>query len=215
MNADKGNGVHSFLVTSALAVTTTAMATETDEERVASGAHAAGWALRWRKHLGAPLHAIARPFHRAIWVLSAALVGALGLFGGTAYAYLSASGSGSGTATAGTLQPVAITATAAPTGTLLPGGSADLALKITNPNPFTVTLTGLSAGVGVVAVTGTAGCTAANATVSVTAKTGLAIPLAPGVNTVHIVTGAAMGTHSASACQHATFSIPVKLTVRQ
>lgn len=191
------------------------MATEQDQQRAASAAHASGWALRWRKHLSAPLHAIARPFRRAIWVLSAALVGALGLFGGTAYAYFSASGSGSGTATAGTLQPVTITATATSTGTLLPGGTADLALNITNPNPFPVTLTGLSAGIGVVAVTGTAACTAANATVSVASKTGLAIPLAPGVNTVHVATGAAMGTHSASACQHATFSIPVKLTVKQ
>lgn len=190
------------------------MTAEQTQERGASGAHAAGWALRWRKHLRTPLHVIARPFRRAIWLLSAALVGTLGLFGGTAYAYFSGSGSGSGTATVGSLRPVTATG-ASPTSTLLPGGAADLALEVTNANPFPVTLTAISEGAGTVQVTGTSGCTAANATVSVVAKTGLAITLTPGPNTVHIPTGASMGTTSASACQHATFLLPVKLTVRK
>lgn len=189
--------------------------------RRARGAHASGWALR-RRH-AAPAHVVAtgsagqvaRPFRTAIRILTAALIVALGLFVGTAYASLVSSGSGSGDAQTGAVQAVTIQASATPTSTLLPGGRADLALTVVNPNAFPVVITALSAGNGPVTVTGTVGCTATDATVSVTPKNALQTALAPGSNTVNITTGAAMGTGSASACQHATFYLPVDLTVQQ
>ena len=158
-----------------------------------------------------------RPFRIAIRALTAALIAALGLFGGTAYAYMSSSGSGSGSghATIATLKSVIITASATPTNTLLPGGKADLALTVTNPNGFPVTVTALTAGSESITVTGAVGCTATDATVGVTPKIGLAMTLTPGSNAVNVTTGATMGTSSASACQHATFHIPVTLTVRK
>ena len=184
-----------------------------------SGTHASGWALRHTR-VRTPAHAVApehvtRPFRSAIRVLTAALVAALGLFVGTAYASFTSSGSGSGNATTGNLQSVAIEASATPTSTLLPGGKADLALTVANPNGFPVTITAVSAGTGPVTVTGAVGCSATDADVSVTAKAGLSTTLTPGTNTVDIATGAAMGTGSASACQHATFHIPVTLTVQK
>lgn len=192
------------------------MAAEEDQQRGTGGAHAAGWALRWRKHLRAPLHAIARPFHRAIWVLSAALVATLSLFGGTAYAYFSGAGSGSGAARVGTLEPITVTATAMASSTLLPGRKADLALHVYNPNGFSVTITAVAPDTGVTGITGGTGCTAANAAVSVVATTGLSFVLGAAVTTtVHVPTGVAMATDSYTGCQGATFHLPVTLTVKK
>lgn len=187
--------------------------------RRARGTHASGWSLR-RTQVGTPAHAVVaeevtRPFRRAIRLLTAALIAALCLLGGTAYASLASTGSGPGNATTATLKSVTIEASATPTSTLLPGGKADLALTVTNPNTFPVTITALSAGIGPVTVIGAVGCTATVATVSVTPKVGLSATLAPGSNAVDVTTGAVMGTSSASACQHATFHIPVDVTVRK
>jgi hypothetical protein len=54
-----------------------------------------------------------------------------------AFGYFTASGSGSGTASVDEADPVSFEATA-PTASLYPGTSADVAVKITNPNPFRV-----------------------------------------------------------------------------
>ena len=200
-------------------VLSTKPAPEHPRGRRRSGAHASGWALRHTR-VSTPAHAVVpehakRPFGMAIRVLTAALVAALGLFVGTAYASFTSSGSGSGDATTGTLQSVTIEASATPTSTLLPGGKADLALTVANPNSFPVTMTAVSPGSGPVTVTGAVGCSATDADVSVTAKVGLRTTLTPGTSTVDIATGAVMGAGSASACQHATFHIPITLTVQK
>lgn len=187
----------------------------TTTDRSSAGTHAS---RKWHRRVATILRVVLAPVPRArriaLWVLGAALIGALGVFGGTAYAYYTASGSGTAQGAVTSVKSVIVT-TATPASTLLPGGTADLALSVTNPNPFPVTLTGLSASIGTVTVTGTAACTSADATVAVVAQTGLDVLLTPGPNTVDIATAATMGPSSASACQHASFAIPVKLTVKQ
>ena len=77
-----------------------------------------------------------RLFSRAS--LLAVFLGLIGLcLGGVANAYWAAAGSGQGSATSTTAAPAVVSA-AAPTTALYPGGHADLALTISNPNPFSV-----------------------------------------------------------------------------
>lgn len=193
-----------------------------------AGAHASGWALRWRKRAGVPVHAAlavrsTRPFRIAIWILTSALIGSLGLFGGTAYAYFSASGSGTGHATVASLDPVVVEqATAAP-GDLYPGEKAPLSLRITNPNDVALTLVGVSeAGTGttVTVTPATPSCTGSTGLVGVTSTvaTGLSSYTikahAKGPTTLVVATGATMGTASPNACQTKSFHIKVTVTVR-
>jgi hypothetical protein len=159
---------------------------------------------------------------------------ALGLFAGTAYAYFGVTASGSGDASVGHLQPVVIEhATGTVTGLLFPGGTGTLALKVTNPNPFAVTVVGVAQD-GPVTVTtssgGGTGCTSDTGTwpalvpgtsgVSVastaTVASGLRLSVAAGpskTTTLTVVNGATMRSNSNTTCQGATFHIPVVVTV--
>jgi hypothetical protein len=135
-----------------------------------------------------------------------------------AAAYFTSSGQGIGSATAGTQQAVTVAATGTPTTKLIPNnGTADLALVVTNPNSYPVTITGVSQGVGAIGATGGIGtCTTTGVTIPT--QTGLAVSVTA-VNgasqTVHIANGAKMDTTSDSGCQNAKFTIPVSLTVKQ
>lgn len=154
------------------------------------------------------------PFRIAARVLLAALVATFALFAGTAYAYEAGSGAGSGNAAVETVHAIAITS-GVPTTTLVPGGRADLALVVTNPNPFALTVTSVAGRGGPVMVAGGTGCDGTDATVRVSTETGLDLVLAHGQNTLTIATGAVMGPNSPTGCQHATFDIPVELTAQQ
>ena len=146
--------------------------------------------------------------------LVVALTLVLGAFAGTAYAYFSATGSGTGKARVGAITAVTVLpATGSPSTSLFPGQSATLRLTLNNPNPVTLIVTGISQD-GAVGVTGTAACTQANAGVSVPTEISLGITLAPGTHSFTIPTGAQMATASASACQGASFHIPVTVTVK-
>ena len=151
---------------------------------------------------------------RLVPVLLASLTLALGAFAGTAYAYFSATGSGTGRAKVGAITAVTVLpATGSPTTSLFPGQPATLRLTLRNPNPVTLIVTGISQH-GTVGITGTAACTEANAGVSVPTEISLGITLAPGTHSFTIPTGAQMATASASACQGASFHIPVTVTVK-
>lgn len=134
---------------------------------------------------------------------------------GGAQAYFRSSGSGTGTATAGTLQPVVLAALTSetPTSTLVPGGSADLLLKVNNPNSSSVTLVGIAPKAGGSVTPSLPGCTTSG--VSLATLGTLSIPLTPGANTVHISNGATMSTASVSGCQGSTFAIDVTITVHK
>ena len=139
---------------------------------------------------------------------------------GSAYAYWATTGVGSGSATNGTMQTVTVDALI-PGDTLqtslVPGGSADVVLRATNPNSHAVTVYGIAANGAVTADAAHSGCTTTGVTF-----TPPAAPLAPTVtiqaNTSILLTlegAASMSAASLSACQGAQFNVPVTLEVRK
>jgi hypothetical protein len=133
-----------------------------------------------------------------------------------AHAYFRSSGSGSGAAATGTLQAatlVALGTSDTPTSTLVPGGSADLILKVNNPSSSSMTLVGIAPKAGGTVTPSLPGCTTSG--VSLATIGTLSITLTPGSNTVRISNGATMSTASVSGCQGATFAIDVTITVHQ
>ena len=156
-------------------------------------------------------------------VMIAAVTLALGVFGGTAYAYFFATGSGTGQVSVGKLIPVTVEqATVGPGSLLFPGGKAGLSLKLKNPNNRTLTLVGVTEEVGTTAtVTSThSGCPGTTVSVPTTVASGLsgytlkASTVTTGVTTLAIPTGAQMSTSSPSDCQGASFHITVTVSVR-
>ena len=142
-------------------------------------------------------------------VLLAVPVIAASLGAGTAYAYFTSSGSGTGSVSTGSMQPVTVAASAGTPGTpLVPGGSGDVTLSVTNPNDFDVTLAGVTSTGTVTADGGHSGCTTTG--VSFVPPTGLSktIP-ADGTTQVDLPAAATMSAASSSGCQGATFSIKV------
>ena len=139
---------------------------------------------------------------------------------GTAYAYWASTGTGTGAATAGTMQTVTVDALVAGDSngtTLVPGGTADVILRASNPNAFAVTLYSVAASGAATADAAHAGCLTTG--VSFTAP---AAPLAPAVTIpakssmlVTLPGAASMSTQSQSACQGATFKIPVTVEARR
>lgn len=134
-----------------------------------------------------------------------------------AYAYVATIGSGTGTASTGTMQTVTVTALVggdAPTSKLYPGGpAADVILRVNNPNSFTVQITGVAANGTITADSGHAGCTTTG--VTFTAPSNPSITVSSGSSLVHLSAAASMSTASVSACQGATFSIPVAVTAKR
>lgn len=188
-----------------------------------TGGHRAPRARRLRPLRVGPL--------RLAPVLVAAVTLAVGVLGGTAYAYFSATASGTGSVGVGRLQGVSVEpATATVTSSLFPGKTGTLVLELTNPNAFAVTVVGVAQH-GPVTVTTTTGggpgCTSDTGTwpsitkgtsgVSVTPglTSGLDLRLAgASVTTVTVVGGATMATSSNTTCQGASFHIPVIVAVR-
>jgi predicted phage tail protein len=138
---------------------------------------------------------------------------------GTAYGYFTASASahGTGQASTGTMATVTIAATAGTPGTpLLPGGTGDVTLKITNPNSFSVSLVSVT-GSGTVTADGLhPGCTTTGVTFNAPSPSGPTLPIsiaASSTQQIDIPGAASMSAASVSACQGATFSIPVTIGV--
>lgn len=155
-------------------------------------------------------------------VKAAFLAGALTLALGTAaaYAYWTTSGSASGSAAAGDMQTVTVDALVpgdGPASTLIPGGTADVVLRVTNPNPYPVQVYSVTGNGPVTSDTAHPSCTTTGITF-----TGSPGPLSPTVsiaaNSTALVTlpgAAGMDATSQSACQGSTFHLPVTLAVRK
>lgn len=155
-------------------------------------------------------------------VKAAFLTGALtlALGAGTAYAYWATGGSGSGSAAGGDMQTVTVDALVpgdTPASTLVPGGTADVVLRVTNPNPYSVQVYSVTGNGTVTADTAHPACTTTGVTFA-----GSPGPLSPAVsiaaNSSALVTlpgAAGMNATSQSACQGATFHLPVTLAVRK
>jgi hypothetical protein len=137
----------------------------------------------------------------------------LGLGVGSAFGYFTSSGAGHGSASTATLLP-ALGAHGVPTTRLVPGGTADVAVQVTNPNLFAVTVVSATAAVGVVTVdAGHPTCTPAS--VDFTDPVGLSLVIPAGTTEALSFPGAAsMSISAPNACQGASFSIPLTLTVR-
>jgi hypothetical protein len=158
---------------------------------------------------------------RRVWAKRAAALAAanaLVLMGGAAYAFWSVSGSGSGAASGGTSTPLTIVA--GTPGSLVPGGTANVTLTITNNNKANVSLSALSfttAGVaGYTDATYTTvkgACSAANsATGWATAGkslTPIVIAANGGSYTLTLTGAATMGVASDDACQGAFFKLDI------
>lgn len=144
----------------------------------------------------------------------------LGLGAGSAYAYWTSTGAGSGSAAAGTMLTVTVDATVPvgnPASVLIPGGTADVVLQVTNPNPYPVQVYSVTPNGPATADASHPGC----ATTGVTFA-GTGAPMAPPVsiaaNTTELLTlsgAAAMDQTSQSQCQGATFHLPVTMVVRK
>jgi hypothetical protein len=145
-------------------------------------------------------------------VITALLVS---LGAGASYAYFTSSGAGTGSASTGTMQTATLAATTdSPNTPLLPGGAADVTLKVTNPNSFAVTLVSVTGTGTITADGGHTGCTTTG--VAFTDQAGLTISIpASGTTSVHLAGAAAMSAASSSGCQGATFTIPVTIAVHK
>lgn len=144
-----------------------------------------------------------------------ALAGVLALLlGGVAVAYWRGPGTGGASATTGT--SLALTLSPGSTTTaLLPGGSADVALTVSNPNTFAAKISALQLatgqGSGGYAVDGGhSGCGLSVLTYTAS-STGWTVPARSGATngslSIDLPAALAMSSSAASACQGATFSI--------
>jgi hypothetical protein len=131
--------------------------------------------------------------------------------GATFGSWAVSSDAGNGYAKAVTAQNLTLSdASALTVADLYPGGTGTVKIKVTNPNAFAVTVTGVS-GAGTIISDKGAGCDASTG-VTFTNQTGLSLPVAGGATTVLTLSGAAaMSTTSATSCQGGVFTIPVTL----
>ena len=139
---------------------------------------------------------------------------------GAAYAYWASTGAGTGAATNGTMATVTVEALVAgdsPQGTLVPGGTADVAVRAQNPNNFPVKVYAIRGNGAATADANHPGCTTTGVTF-----VDPAAPLAPTVTIpanssvlIALPAAASMSTASSSGCQGATFSLPVTLEARK
>jgi hypothetical protein len=151
-----------------------------------------------------------------------AVVVAIATFGivGLVYAAWTTNGSGSAYAKAGTASALStVDVSASTSATLYPGVSGDVLIKVSNPNPFPVTVTGvaLNGTNGDIAPDGShASCTPTG--LSFTDQTGLSISVPAKVGATNgttqatLTNAASMSNASVNACQSAVFTIPVTIT---
>lgn len=182
--------------------------------------HAHGWTLRWAN--GSELHAAnvrisTDGTHRRslAFVVAGSSAVLIGVGSGAAFAYFSAAGTGSSYAKDGTLAVTVEHASATPSSLLLPGETAPLYLRLTNPRTTSLTLTGIAeVGSSATVTPATATC-AGNTGVTVPTRIGLSVtvPAGPGSVTVAVPAGAAMSTSSSTDCQTKSFHIPVTVSV--
>lgn len=139
--------------------------------------------------------------------------GAIGAATGVAFAVWTVSGSGTGAGAASVAQSLTLTAST-PTGanaSLYPGGPAGpVQFQVSNPNPFSVTITGVTWGTPV--STSTSQCASSNISLDANAPTtitGVSVP-ANSTTTTGLINGVLDLSHAAgNGCQGVTFDIPI------
>lgn len=139
-----------------------------------------------------------------------ALVGLFLAAGWSAFAYWTGHGTGSATKQAGTAAPLTTT-TASPTAALYPGATGDVKIVINNTNSFAVTVTDIE-GNGAIAADGAHSACTTTGVLFAPQHSRSDVIGAGGSVTLTLSNAASMDTSSLSACQGATFSIPVTIT---
>jgi hypothetical protein len=168
-----------------------------------------------RRVLTSPGRLLARWWRGTPVLLVALIAIVLGLGAGAAWGYFTASATGSGVVSVGTAKTVTVTVTGE--AVLYPGLTTGLKVTVTNPNTYTLTVVSIAEAGGKTAiiVTGAPGCTGTNAGVSVLSKSFSGVTIPVGTNTITLTTSVAMATTSASACQGATFHVPITMKVEK
>jgi hypothetical protein len=101
-------------------------------------------------------------------------------------------------------------ASASTTAQLYPGGTGDIWIKVTNSNPFAVTVTSVT-GAGTITSDKGAACDAATG-VTFTNTTGLTQAVGAGATVTFSLAGkVAMSNASDNTCQGAVFTVPITL----
>jgi hypothetical protein len=101
-------------------------------------------------------------------------------------------------------------ASASTTAQLYPGGTGDIWIKVTNSNPFAVTVTSVT-GAGTITSDKGAACDAATG-VTFTNTTGLTQAVGAGATVTFSLAGkVAMSNASDNSCQGAVFTVPITL----
>lgn len=140
------------------------------------------------------------------------------LASGTAYSFWGTAGTGTGTARTATVQPLTLTP-AGPTARLYPGGTADVAVTIANPNPFQVRVAALkldtTQGSGGFAVDGGhSGCGLGVLSFATQSNNGDGWTVAANNSLALTLPGSiAMSAAAANTCQAATFTVYLAATV--
>jgi hypothetical protein len=157
---------------------------------------------------------------RGVQAASLAGVLTLAVGAGTAYAYWTTAGAGTGSAAASTMQTVTVDAFVSgdnAQAALMPGGTADVILRVNNSNPYAVQVYSVTTNGPATADGAHPGCTTTGVTFA-----GTGSPVSPATfiaaNSTALLTlpgTAAMDTTSPSACQGATFHLPVTMAVRK
>lgn len=158
-------------------------------------------------------------FRKKMFIGIATTVAALGVGGGVAFAVWTVSGSGSGSGAASVANSLTVTAFT-PTGAaanIYPGGPAgSVDFEVSNPNPFAVTITGITWGTPTSSNTTT--CANANISLDASAPTtvSISIPANATSGTVFVVPGVLDLAHSAGdGCEGVTFNIPMTISATQ
>lgn len=143
------------------------------------------------------------------------IIGAIALTGGIAYGLWSTTGAGFGSAHSRTAQALTVTAAVSPTADLYPGGTGALQFTVTNPNPYSVTLTTFTTST--ITSADQTNCPASN--VTATASGTLGTPIVVAANATSSAQSAsglvAMGNSAPNGCQGIVFTITMTLTGTQ
>ena len=133
------------------------------------------------------------------------------LAAGVAFAAWNASGTGSGYAKATSAQALSTTDVAATTtAQLFPGGTADVKIKISYPNPYPVRITSIT-GNGAITSDKGAACDASTG-VTYTNQSGTFDVAANSDASFTLLGAVAMSNSSDNTCQGAVFTVPVSLS---
>lgn len=143
--------------------------------------------------------------------VAATIVLLVGLGVTVAFAAWTTNGSGDGYARAQSSQALTtVDVSASTVADLYPGATGDLLLRIANPNPYPVRVTGVS-GNGAITSNAGAACTGSTG-VTFADQTGLTLDIAAnGAATFTLADSVAMGNTSHTSCQGAVFTVPVSL----